>query len=145
FDRLDLLPGDQRITALGLALDRKLDRDFRGKLAGNPEKLGGFALFEFQFHFAERYGLPPRLYAAFVDRKLDLAAVPLDGIDGALHPGFEYRLESAAQLFAQQRLERGIARCIEVGLRAGNFAFPFVASEQGAVLRRPVRDGLPAP
>src|SRR6516165_10868393 len=46
--RLGQLAGDERVPALGLALDRKLNRHFLGKHARELEKLGRFAPLELQ-------------------------------------------------------------------------------------------------
>src|SRR5262249_49606307 len=47
--RLGRLAGDERVPALGLALDRKLNWHFLGQHARELEKLRAFAALEFQF------------------------------------------------------------------------------------------------
>ena len=81
-----------RDAALGLALDRKLNRHFLGKHAREFEKLSSFAPLELQFHLAKGRRLATRFDLSLVDGELDLAVSTLDWIDRAAHTRLEYRL-----------------------------------------------------
>src|SRR5262245_47741030 len=99
--------GDERVTALGLALDRKLNRHFLGQHARELKKLSRFAPLELQFHLAEGRRLTTCLDLSFVDAELDLAVSTLDRIDRAAHPRLENRLQAAPHVLAEHGSERG--------------------------------------
>src|SRR5262249_15125844 len=127
--RLGRLAGDERVPALGLALDRKLNWHFLGQYARELEKLRGFAALELQFHLAKGRRLATRFDLPLVDGEFDLANSTLDRIDRAAHARLEYRLPSAPQLLAEHGCERGVLRDVEVGLPAADRVLPFVARE----------------
>src|SRR5262245_1360415 len=125
--RLGRLAGDERVPALGLALDRKLNWHFLGEHARELEKLRGFAALEFQFHLAKGRRLATRFDLPLVDGEFDLANSTLDRIDRAAHARLEYRLQAAPQLLAEHGSERGVLRDVEVGLPAADRVLPLVA------------------
>jgi hypothetical protein len=55
---------------------------------------------------------------------------------------FEHGLQSAIQLLVQQRRERRVTRCVEIGLFRGDVMFPFAASKQSRVSIVFLLDGL---
>src|SRR5262249_29184876 len=122
--RLGRLAGDECVAALGLALDRKLNRHFLGKHARELEKLRGFAALELQFHLAKGRRLATRFDLSLVDGELDLAVATLDRIDRAAHARLEYRLQAAPHLLAEHGSEGGVLRDVEVGLSAADLVLP---------------------
>src|SRR5262249_6796349 len=79
--RLGRLAGDERVPALGLARDRKLNRHFLGEHTRELEKLSRFAPLELQFHLAKERRLATRFDLPLVDGEVDLANSTLDRID----------------------------------------------------------------
>ena len=142
FNSLRRLAGDERVPALGIALDRKLNWHFLSKHARELEKLSRFAPLEPQFHLAKGRRLATRFDLPLVNGELDLAISTLDRIDRASHARLEYRLQAAPHLLAEYRSERGVLRDVEVGLPAADLVLPFIAGKYcGAFAAFPL-DGL---
>src|SRR5262245_63622582 len=85
------------------------------------------APFEFQFKLADRYHRTMAgVELATINRQVDCTLFIGQGIIGPANAGLEHRPEPTADLLSYQVLQRRPTDQIQLGLRAGNFSFPFV-------------------
>jgi len=105
FDRTGLFAAEQRVAVLGFAAACQLDRNMVAQRASQVEQLLRLAILELELDFAQRRRTAGRVDLPHIDTQLDLAAVLADRIDRAAQPRLENRLQVAAQLLVEQRLQ----------------------------------------
>src|SRR4051812_42978912 len=90
-------------------------------------EIGDLAFFQLQFDFADGLAVLSGLHLAMVDRHLDKTVAAFDRIAGAINRCLEYWAQFAPLLPGGVFCQGGMARQAAVGLRAGEFFFPFLA------------------
>jgi hypothetical protein len=132
-DGVGLLGREERIAAIGLALNRQMHRQLMRQRFRQLKQVDRLPLPKFQLNFAQRRGFPARFDLSLVDAELDLALAALEPENLSANARFKHGLETTPQLLVQQGRERSVTRCVEIGLFPMDVVFPFAASEQGHI------------
>jgi len=127
---------EKLIAALRFALELETGRNCLHQLACYVEQLRLVPPLEFKLDFAQWCRAPFGVDFAAVNRERDLTRAISHWIGRPLYPRLEHRLELPSEFPPDERLERGAPSQAEIGLRARDFAFPFVALEKSRIPRR---------
>jgi len=98
------------------------------------EQIGDATVLELELDLVDRRRLGAAPHLALVECELDLAFAAIERNHGAMHPGFENRLERARELLAEQGSERRVPHGAKIRRIAFDRLFPFVAGEAGGPL-----------